>query len=162
MPDLSDRSITAWLAKLPEDVRSALAVEGEVASEGSGGLSAALGGVTPFDVPDLVRVHAGDVRSFGRARRVRLMAWMANSAPEPAPVFARLTDGRSVADGGEGEGSGGASEVGVLFLEDIRALAKALGPRLARLMASAPTMEAVIQSAFTLESDVDFRQGGMR
>ena len=159
MPDLSERSLSAWLAKLPEDLRLAISSDGEVASIGSGDLLASLNSVTPLEVPALVRLHSADTRSFGRARRIRLMAWMAKEAGEPAPVFARLTEDET----GDAEGStGGHADIGILFLEDIKALANALGPRIARRMASNATMAAVIQSAFNLESDVEFRQGGMR
>ena len=184
MLDLSDASIAAWKAKLPDDLRSALAAEGEGPSGGAGALAAVLTEAAPWQVPEVVRRHPDEVRAFGRARRVRLMAWMAGQAqPDPAALLRRLTgeapprevSSREVsppevsngagdgAGAGEGAGSGGdaGGEVGVLFLEDIRALAAALAPRLARRMASGETLEAVVQAAVTLESDMAFRQGGI-
>lgn len=168
MLDLSDASIAAWKAKLPDDLRSALAAEGEDPPCGAGALAAALAEASPWQVPEVVRRHPAEARAFGRARRVRLMARMAGQArPDPASVLRRLTgeDLSGEAGAGSGAGSGGGAgnggDVGLLFLEDIRALAEALGPRLARRMASGPTVEAVVQAAVTLESDMAFRQGGI-
>lgn len=157
MPDLSERSIAAWMRNLPADVLSAVRVEGEEASEGSGGLVAALADAAPWQVPDVVRQHAQDARAFGRARRLRLMAWVAKQTyPDSGGIFRRLTG----EDQDEGA-VGGEADVGVLFLEDIKAYVEAIAPRLARRMASEATMESVVQAAFTLESDMAFRQGGV-
>ena len=156
MPDLSSQSLAVWLAKLPDDVREALDDASDAATDGRGALMTALSTATPLEVPDLVRQHAGEVHGFGRARRVRMMAWMANKAQDPGPIFTRLTADDTT------DGEAGSGNVGILFLEDIKALAAAIAPRIARRMTSEATMEAVIQSAFTLEGEVELRQGGLR
>ena len=154
MPDLSERSIAQWLERLPEDVRSAIA-DGDVPPLAEGGLAAALETAAPFQVPDMVREHSADTHSFGRARRVRLMAWVARQTyPESGAIFRRLT-------GADDDGNEGGDAVGLLVLEDIRALAEALSPRLARRVSSASALDLVVQAAQTLESDMEFRQGGV-
>lgn len=154
MLDLSEGSIAAWKSRLPSDVVSALSDSAETASEGSGALTAALAESPAWQVPEVVRQHPEDVRAFGRARRIRLMAWVARQTfPDCGAVFRRLTE--------DEEGGSGAGAVGLLFLEDIQALAEAMGPRIARRMTSEAAMDAVVQAAVTLESDMAFRQGGL-
>lgn len=156
MPDLSDSAMTAWLSKLPADIRSAVQ-EGDGQAADGGALSAVLSQSQPWQVPELVRSHADGVRGLGRARRIRVMAWMARATyPESAGVFRRLT-GEDLAEGEVG----GDGDVGVLFLEDLKALAAALAPRMVRKMASEATLDAVLQAATTLESDMEYTRGGV-
>lgn len=164
MPDLSETAITAWLARLPDDVRGALVLAEAPFSEGSGGLSRAVAAAKAADLPDVVRLHPEDVVAFGRPRRVRLMAWLAKDmirrGENPIPAFRRL----SGEEGGQGDGGdqgAGADAVGLLFLEDLRALADAVAPRLGRRIASQPSIEQAAEAVFVLESDMAFRSGGV-
>lgn len=159
---MSENSVAAWLAKLPEDIREALVSNDAPSSEGSGGLSRALSLAQAADLPEVVRSHAEDAAAFGRPRRVRLMAWLAGDAlrrrENPLPAFRRLT-GDETGDGGEAGSA--ADAVGILFLEDLRALADAVAPRLARRIAGLPSIDQAAEAAFVLESDMAFRSGGV-
>jgi hypothetical protein len=163
MLDLSDGSISKWMSKLPQDVLAALA-EGDAPSPGGApALSAAFGGaVGAPQVPDLVREHPDEAKALGRAGRVRLMAWVAdNSGDNPGPVFRRLV-GEVAADDDGGAGSAGSDTVGILFLEDIRSIARNVtGPRVAARIVDDSSLSMAVEAAATLESDMAFRQGGV-
>ena len=69
MLDLSDASIAAWKAKLPDDLRSALAAEGEGPSGGAGALAAALTEAAPGPGPGGGQRHPHAVLAFRLPRR---------------------------------------------------------------------------------------------
>lgn len=167
MLDLSDKSLAAWMSQLPNDVRALIAA-GEAPSPGGAvDLSAALSNVEPVEVPAIVREHANAARALGRAGRLRLTAWMAARGGEnPGPALRRLVGETPVSEASDSEeesgGSVGADEVGLLFLEDIRAFIETVvGPRAARRIVDAQSLEMAAEAAFTLESDIAFKQGGV-
>lgn len=161
MLDLSEHAMAAWAAKLPDDVRAVISGGDEASPEGSGGLRAALASAPPSAVPGIVRGDADGARALGRAGRLRLMAWMAASEERPGAVFSRLV-GEGEGEGEDSEGAPGGDPVGILFLEDLKAIAEAVvGPRMSRRMVDDHTLGAVAEAAATLESDMAFRQGGI-
>jgi hypothetical protein len=186
MLDLGAKSMETWLGRLPEDVRGVIAGGDAPLPGGADRLAAALSaalatlGGLPADarqacipevvrqVPDMVRQHADGTRALGRAGRLRLAAWMAaQGGANPGPALRRLVGetpaGGESGDGTDGgDGAAGADEVGVLFLEDIRAFAKAVvGPRRGRLAVDGQALDIAAEAAFTLESEMAFRQGGV-
>lgn len=157
VPDLSEKALSGWLKLLPADAREAIE-DGDPVSGDGGTLATSLVSVAAWQVPDLVRQHPDDAKVFGRARRIRLMAWMSAEARDNrGPLFRRL-----VGEDDETSGGAGTDEIGLLFLEDIRALNdKMVAPRLSQRMASENSLDAVVEAAFTLESDMAFRAGGV-
>jgi hypothetical protein len=162
-PDLSEHATRAWVAALPDDVRDTLARSDRDPDEMSAprGFADAIASLGPDDawrLPEIIREHPEAAKSLGRARRMRLVAWASSvTYPDSARLLQELTGEDD--DGSEQAGSVG--ESGILFLEDIRAYAEALGARVARLLASATNIEAVMQSAFTLESEDTFTRRGV-
>lgn len=161
MPDLSETAISGWLSTLPPDFRGALHQADLPSSEGSGELSRAIASAGSAELPVLVRAHADDVAAFGRPRRVRLMAWLRRDTirrgENPTEAMLRLT-GEEAAEGGE---DGGVDAVGLLFLEDLRALAEVVAVRMGQRIAAQPSIEQAAEAAFVLESDMAFRSGGV-
>ncbi|MFC4235994.1 hypothetical protein ACFOY8_12180 [Thalassospira xianhensis] len=153
---MTEHTFSLWLQKLPEDIREAVLSDGGTSSEGDGILVSVLrDDVAPSQIPELVREYPQDVRAFGRARRIRLMAWMAKKTyPDSHAVFRKLT-------GEEEDGSGSNSETGELFLEDIKIFAEVISKRQIQRMASENRLDAVVETAKTLENEITFSQGGM-
>jgi len=156
MADLRKETIDAWFGRLPADVRSAMpdGTAGEdpaglAATEGLKGLS------TPEDILTYVAGNQDLFLGMGRARRVRFLAWLTKRTyPEKIGVLEVLTDG------GEDGGQGVMGKVAPVFLEDIRAIVEALGPRAARGIVDADTIAAVAGAGYELASEMDMRQGG--
>ena len=151
--------MAAWMDMLPEDVRATLEV-GDGGSEGSGELTAALAAARAPEVPEVVRRYASDARAFGRPRRIRLVAWVANAEEAGPGVRSAEVIRRLTGEDEDGE-AGGSDAVGILFLEDIHALAVALSRRFGRQAMEPGTIAAIEQSAFEVESDLEFSRGGI-
>lgn len=155
MADLRKDSIEAWFGCLPDDVRSALpdGTDGDVeaamaVTEGLKGLS------SPEDILSFVAFNQDSFLSMGRARRVRFLAWLAKRTyPEKIGVIDVLTD-----ENGDGQGVMG--KVAPVFLEDIRAIVEALGPRAAKGIVDADTIAVIAGAGYELKSEMDMRQGG--
>lgn len=164
---LNAESLTAWSSRLPDDVLGAIAAEGMVPPGGAepGGLLLDLEGATPGQVPDIVRRHPEATQALGRAGRIRLMAWITTD-PNPGTVLRRLVGDDAVAaaeaEGGEESGEAGRDAVGILFLEDIRALAEhVVGPRVARRMLDGTSLGLATDAAQTLEGEMTLGRGGV-
>lgn len=159
MPDLSSNSVSVWASKLPPDIAEILshASDDIKISECFSDLESALKEVAVTDVPSVVRQYAEHIKDFGRPRRLRLMAWIAKQTyPDGPNVIQQLTG-----EAEEGAGSAGAGETGVLFLEDIKALAEVLSRRLVVAATSEENLAAAVSTAVEIESEVEFRQGGL-
>lgn len=163
LPELSEKSLSGWFSKLPEDVKFAIS-EGTSAvavPTGPALLIAAIQSSSVWSIPELVREHAVEVTSFGRSGRVRLMAWMATEAKDnPGPLFRRLV-GENEDDSGE-DGGSTSDAIGLLFLEDLQAIAKhVVGPRRAQDIVTPESLVTVVEAAQTLEHAMAFRAGGV-
>lgn len=159
MTALEAEAIGAWLDRLPPDVRSAFPrgsedVDPAAAARVAAGLAAA-GGIE--SILSLVESIQDSFVSLGRAGRVRFLAWFASlTYPDRAEAFRVLLD-----EGSEGD-SGGFGKIAPVFLEDVRALMAALGPRAARGIVDGETLGAVAGAGFEVASDMDMPQGGAR
>jgi hypothetical protein len=168
VPDFSDASSALWLSKLPGDVRTAFDSEASGGYDGDGSLEkliSELSGLTGegdvWRVPEVVQRNAAAVPAFGRARRLRLMGWMAKTTyPDTGELFRMLTGEAESNEGDEGS-SAASGAVGVLFIEDIKAYIAALAGRYAENAISAPNVELAAQSAFILENEIAFTRGGL-
>lgn len=162
---LNAESLSAWSSRLPEDVLGAIAAEGVVLPGDSTSLQAELDAAKPGEAPEIVRRHPDATKALGRAGRLRLMARITGE-PDPGPVLRRLVGDDMVeaadTEGGDQSGEGGRDAVGVLFLEDLRALAEhVVGPRIARRMLDGTSMDLATGAAQTLESEITFHRGGI-
>jgi len=156
MADLRKDTMEAWFERLPDDVRSALP-DGTAGAEAAGlAVTEGLKGLkTPEEILSYVAVNQDSFMDMGRARRVRFLAWLAKRTyPEKIGVLDVLTD-----EGGDG-GQGVMGKVAPVFLEDIRAIVEALGPRAARGIVDADTIAAVAGAGYELASELEMRQGG--
>lgn len=152
IPNISDLSMEFWLSKLPDDVRLALIAPDEQVSLSSSSLLSALETSEAARIPEILQEHLEDAKKMGRARRVRLLAWIA-CQPDRAIIFRKIE---------EDEKSGGGNQTaGIMLLEDIRALVTAMSNRIVKQVASEATIDTVLQAAAYIENDIEFRQGGV-
>jgi len=157
MADLMKDSIQAWLERLPEDVRSAIPDGAAGDEDAAKAVTEGIKGLaTPEQVLEFVDGNGDSFVAMGRARRVRFLAWFASRTyPSRTESFVALTDGEA-GDGGQG----GRGKVAPFFLEDVRALVEALGPRAARGIVDAAAIEAVAGAGYEVQSELEMRQGG--
>lgn len=147
-PRLGDEDIASFLRLLPQDVRTVLEQEPGIVP--SPACMKALLSSAPGAAGDVLERFDVDVERMGRARRIRLMAWIAAS-PSARSVLQTLLD-----DGREGEGEGGGGRNGTARLRaDVRAFSAALGPRIGRVMVNASAMD-VLNESLALFDEPDF------
>ncbi|KXV00140.1 hypothetical protein AD929_13110 [Gluconobacter potus] len=126
-PDLSQKAMERFVALLPSDLRLIVMADRKTSrTPGSAYLSAARS-CSPQDVPELCRAHPEDVRLMGRARRLRILAWLAGQ-PDNRTLFVDLQKER---DSGTGGRAGNGQSVPQLFRDDITAFSGAVAPRVA-------------------------------
>lgn len=158
MIDLSENSLSAWLSRRPDDVRAFIS-DGEARdADGFSALAGVLAGAQAFEVPEILRRDPDGARALGRLGRVRLMARVAAGGGNDAALVMRRITGEDDVDGG----AGGRDAVGILFLEDLKEWARTvLAPRVAARATSPEVLGTAAEAAFTLESDLVLRQGGI-
>ncbi|MGY8607564.1 hypothetical protein ACTVH1_18130 [Gluconobacter cerinus] len=126
-PDLSQKAMERFVAMLPSDLRLIVMADRKTSrTPGSAYLSAART-CSPQRVPELCRAHPEDVRLMGRARRLRILAWLAGQ-PDNRTLFVDLQKER---DGGTDGRAGNGQSVPQLFRDDITAFSGAVAPRVA-------------------------------
>lgn len=136
-PDLTPEAVTEWLGKLPKDLRAAVGDTPPPRNPEVAALCSAVAEAPKTQLPELIESNSGVLKEIGRPSRVRLLAWLSNQVHEFEPEIFQSV----VSDTDEG---GGSRETGVLFLEDIRALAEiALSQRAAARLASINTLGVV-------------------
>ena len=160
MPDYSDEGMKAWRSVLPPDIDGCLGSEGSI---GSGALVRSLQATRPEDVPSILPLHVDDLTAFGRARRLRMMAWVLNKVrndddEEGGEATRVLADLIGEDDQGNGGSRGEATRV---LYEDYLAFETSLGPRKVRAIVNADNMDAVMGAVYDAREDVMNRMGGM-
>lgn len=139
--DISTSAIESWKRKLPEDVRASLD-DGNVSSEGSGLLITTLESSVPGAMPGIIRQSVDEVTAFGRARRVRIICYLAANG-----------DITELLREDDEEGGGGA--VARIFLDDVKAVMAAFGPRIARSMVTDATTAPLLDSVRSIEGEFE-------
>lgn len=135
-------SMTKWISMLPPDVKKSIKCdndEGGDISEMSGEI---LGCLRKFDYPSIISVikkNYDNLNSFGRARRIRLLALMSSG----------------YIDSGEDEASGGSlQEIGILFLEDLKYMSEhMIAPRLTHAMMNENNLSYANQAISDMTSE---------
>lgn len=159
MEALTYEAMEAWYGLLPDDVASCMEKPGREGQAEADAIAAALPGVG--NGADLVSYVARNQDSFiaiGRARRIRILAWLAaGDYPDKVEALQALSGEEG---SGEGGSSAGTEKVAPYFKEDIRALVAALGPRAARGIVDAATLAAVAGAGYEVAGELEMRSGG--
>lgn len=162
MDDLSKKGIESWIDLLPDDIRSIMGDPIDAATDAAAASFVAKikDAKEPEDVLDLVEANLDLFEGFGRARRIRFLAWFASRTyPDSMEPFRVLVeDARDDEDSSGGRSSVG--KVSMILAEDMRALAAALGPRMARRIVTGGTLEAVTGAGYEVTTEMEMRQGG--
>ena len=159
MQALAKDSMEAWFGLLPDDVASCMEKPGPEGQAEADAIAAALPGLG--NGAELVGYVSSNPQPFieiGRARRIRILAWLAaGDYPDKAAALQALAgeDGS-----GEGGSAAGTEKVAPYFKEDIRAFVEALGPRAARGIVDAATLAAVTGAGFEVAGELEMRSGG--
>lgn len=137
---LSAEHIREWYALLPVDVRHAIANDADASADPLAAVVARelnLGEVRTW--VDIVHRHADEILHLGQARRLRMLAWLAQSSwPQPGIVkgVARVSDE-------DGRGGEGRAKIAPLFRADIEAMAGVYVARASRGAMGISTVSAV-------------------
>jgi len=161
MANLSKTGIESWLERLPDDVKSIMtdAVDDKIDPEAVAFASKLSKIDDNQKVLELVEANLHLFEGFGRARRIRFLAWFASRTyPDSMEPFQILLNGEEAEDSG-GE-RGAIEKVSMILAEDVRALAAALGPRAARQIVTGESLEAVTGAGYEVTSEMEMRQGG--
>lgn len=153
-------SLLAWRASLPDDVLECVEPIDDQGQAAADFIAKLLGELeTPDDYVALVREHNEKFKEMGRPRRIRFLAWCTakfyRDKEERKRLIAKMTESVS----GEDEGGSSTGDVGILLLEDIKAFAKAIGPRAANLIVDENTLSTVAGVGMELASDLEMRGG---
>lgn len=150
---------------LPEDVRSVVPDDASPDADGLvDAISEDLAGAAPRRMAGIIRQHQDAIATLGRARRIRLLAWIANrSWPDAQSVVGQITDEGGDASGESGgEGKSGPSKVASLFRADIKAYARICTARMVRSASDLKAIDAVRNGIKEYEVNMDMRRtGGM-
>lgn len=149
MPDFGDEAMKKWRAVLPGDVEGCLGDEGTL---GEGLLATAMSNAQPEDVTSILPEHVEELAAWGRGRRLRLMAWVVNSAIQSgdSPMRA-MADLAGEDDEGNGGSRGAAS--GILHA-DFVAFMTALGGRTLRSVLNADAVDNALGAAVEIRQDM--------
>lgn len=154
MADLSAAAVRAWREKLPADLRAVVPddLSGDEATLAR--IASKLAEADAERVPGIVLEHGEMFAAMGRARRVRFLAWLAKRAyPESGIVISALIGKESDEQGSTGRQGGGV--VAPYFLEDLRAFAEALGPRVARRMVGGDAVGLIARAASRVRTSAE-------
>lgn len=159
MAKLDKDSMSAWFGLLPPDVASCMEIselsQGE--SEARSIAMALPGFKNGGELLGYVSEFPDSFKSIGRARRLRLLAWLvAGKYPDKAKAMQALAE---TDEGSEGSG-GGVGKIAPYFKADIRALVEAVAPRAARRIVDGATLAAVTGAAYEVAGELEMRSGG--
>lgn len=140
--DLSAAHVRAWHALLPSDIKEVVKDDADAAADP---LAAAVARELNLGEGrtwvSIVHRHGDEIVLLGQARRVRMLAWLAQASwPQPGIVngVARVTGSDDDGKGGEGR-----AKVAPLFRADIEAMAGVYVARAGRAAMSVETVSAV-------------------
>jgi len=156
---LKKETLAAWHGLLPQDVASFMEKPSDEGQDAADRIATGIGTLKDGKaVINFVKENGDSFIEMGRTRRVRFLAWLAaRDYPDKKEVLSAISDGE-----GGGKGAGEAGVAAPYFLEDIRALVEALGPRAARLIVDAETLAAVKGAGYEVTSELEMRSGGSR
>ena len=147
MLDLSDAGIAAWQSRLPSDIKAIIGDDDVSPPED---LLLRLRSSEAEEIPAIVVGDPDMAEALGRARRIRLVAWLVSQAFEQGDDAAAIVD---ILTGEDDEGSETASSGRILFLEDLRMLNAVIADRIAARVAAPAALMAAAEVAVVLESE---------
>lgn len=157
---LSKEALEAWRATLPDDVLTCVETIDDSGQDAADFIAKFLPDLKEVD--DFIGMISANREKFmemGRARRIRFLAWCTakfhSDKDERLRLISKITETGSSEEGS----SSGSQNVGVLFLEDIKAFAEAMGPRAAALIVDENTLSTVAGVGLELASDMEMRGG---
>lgn len=159
MVRLDKDSMDKWTSLLPGDLKGAVDAQTECDGEsletvvtGLKGLTEESGDSKVEKVLDFVFREQDAFAKLDRARRVRFIAWVSGQPHSMSPKpLAILFDAERSYQSGEDEdgGDGGTMEkIAPVFLQDVREIMAALGPRATRSIVDSETLGAVTTAGF--------------
>jgi len=148
MLDLQNETLQAWKAKLPEDVRAAIADELPADSDEISGFVTALNNAEIAEYAELIEAHPEVVKALGRLGRIRLLSFIvAKVYPFQVRVFHELLNAER-----DDEEGGGRSATQVLFIEDIKAFNEAIAARVYGQHMDGPALTALQEAAYETQA----------
>jgi hypothetical protein len=158
--DLSSDHISKWRKLLPPNV---LAVVGDDATpEGDvllGGVIAEMEAAAPRRVLSVFDRHADAIVAMGRARRMRLMAWMDNRFMPDTNLARDLM--RDFAEDDGDEGGGGRAKIAPLFRAEYEALLAVVRPYIVQNAQSHETVGALHAGIVEFSRSSEMTASGM-
>jgi hypothetical protein len=157
---LSKEALEAWRATLPDDVLTCIDAIDDSGQDAADFISKFLPDLKNLDdFSGLVSANREKFMEMGRARRIRFLAWCTAKFHSDKDERLRLISKITETGSSEEEGGSGAQNVGILFLEDIKAFAAAMGPRAAALIVDENTLSTVAGVGLEMASDMEMRGG---
>jgi hypothetical protein len=158
--DLSSRHVKEWRGRLAPNVMSAIVddatPDGDVLV---GGMVAELQSAAPRRVLSVFDRHADAIAGMGRARRVRLMAWMVNRFwPDTNIARDLMREGEGE---GEGQGGDGRSKIAPLFRVEYEALMAIVKPYVVNNTQSHETVGALHAGIMDFSRSSETSMSGM-
>jgi hypothetical protein len=146
MPDLGTPAMRRWLRNLPEDVRGVIAEDfGVCPDEAVRSLVERLTAAPLEQAAGIIRQHDRVVADMGRARRMRLLAWLSKRINDPAQI--RAYEAIFDEEGGGDEGSSRPVSARLLY-EDVALLVEhCVTPRMTRHALDPAALDVVTRSA---------------
>ncbi|MGY3581876.1 hypothetical protein ACVIGB_000053 [Bradyrhizobium sp. USDA 4341] len=146
MPDLGTPAMRRWFRNLPPDVSAVLTDDlGVCPEEAVRSLVDRLTAAPIEQAAEIIRQHDRVVADMGRARRVRLLAWLSKRITDPSHILAyeAIFD----EEGGQGDGSSRPVSARLLY-EDVALLVEhCVAPRMSRHALDPAALEVVTRSA---------------
>jgi hypothetical protein len=160
-------ALEAWRATLPDDVLTCVDSIDDSGQDAADFISKLLPDLVlperkaADEFSTLILTHREKFMEMGRPRRIRFLAWCTaqfyrdKDKDERLRLISKITETGS----DEAESGSGTQGVGILFLEDIKAFAAALGPRAAALIVDENTLSTVAGVGLEMASDMELRGG---
>lgn len=148
MLDLQKDTLKAWQAKLPEDVRAAIADELPSDSDSIAAFVTAMNGAEIAEYAELIEAHSEVMVALGRLGRIRLLSHIAAKVfPFQVRVFHELMNAEQ-----DDEEGGGRSATQILFVEDIKAFNEAIAARVYGQNMDGPALDALQEAAYETQA----------
>lgn len=145
MLDLSNATLQAWQAKLPEDIRDAITADIPDDEPRFAALAEAINKAETSELIDVIPAHAEAIEALGRIGRMRLLSHIVTKVyPFQVRIFHELLNAE--------DEEGGRSSTQILFIEDIKAFNEALAARIYTNNMDGLALEALQAAAYETEA----------
>lgn len=156
----SKEGLQAWREKMPDDVLECIAPIDDEGQAAADFIAQFLGGLnSPEDFLKVIEDHQQKFIDMGRSRRIRFLAWCSAKFYSHKETRLRLINAITETGSGDEGDDTDSQAVGIMFLEDIKAFAEAIGPRAALLIVDENTLSTVAGVGLDVASDLEMRGG---